>query len=427
MQLLRQTWSEMRRQPVISAVTLFGTALAIFLIMIVVMMQDLNVMSFAPESNRDRFLHARHFHINDNDGNGSSSGNMGYAAARKIYDNLESAETSTFYTGTSTIAIGVSGKPSIGIDSRQTDGNFWHVFDFTFISGRPYTQEEMEASTRNIVISESVARELFGSTDVIGREVMIDHFSPYTVGGVVKDVPTMASTAYAAVWMPLSWNARNDTWGGHMGSIEATIVAPDRESFKAIYDEIGRRKEAFNNELNASENRNLVDHGSPYPQELLQYVKWSNEGPEYEADGDRKTHLFIYIILLLIPAINLSSMTQSRLRRRVSELGVRRAFGCTRGRLVREIITENLLVTLAGGLIGLLASILLTWLCADTLFSNEYLSASSTNLSPGMLFKWPVFFWALGFCFILNLLSSGIPAWRASRLNPTEAIGGLQK
>lgn len=427
MQLLRQTWSEMRRQPVISAVTLFGTALAIFLIMIVVMMQDLNVMSFAPESNRDRFLHARFFHIANISGVGDCSGNMGYATARKIYDNLESAETTTFYTGNSSCAIGLPGQPIIDADRRNTDGNFWLVFDFTFVSGRPYTQEEMEAYTRNIVISESVAREIFGTTDVAGREIMIDHLTPYTIGGVVKDVPTMASSAYASVWMPLSWASRNNTWNNHFGSIEATILARDKSDFDAIRNETDRRKEAFNNEIKETEGKRLIEHGSPFTQDVLQYAKWSNNDPDYEAETDHKTKVFIYSILLLIPAINLSSMTQSRLRRRVSEMGVRRAFGCTRWRLVREIITENLLVTLAGGLIGLLASIVMAWLCADTLFANQYLSASSVNLSPGMLLQWPIFFWALVACFVLNLLSSSIPAWRASRLNPTEAIGGLQK
>ncbi len=44
-----------------------------------------------------------------------------------------------------------------------------------------------------------------------------------------------------------------------------------------------------------------------------------------------------------------------------------------------------------------------------------------------MLLDGNVFIFALGFCFILNLLTASIPAWRASRLNPVEAIGGLHK
>ena len=55
-QYFTQAWAQLRQQPMISAVSIAGTALAIFLIMLVVMMQQVKVAPFAPESNRDRFL-----------------------------------------------------------------------------------------------------------------------------------------------------------------------------------------------------------------------------------------------------------------------------------------------------------------------------------------------------------------------------------
>ena len=55
-QYFAQTWAQLRQQPMMSAVSIAGTALAIFLIMLVVMMQQVKVVPFAPESNRDRFL-----------------------------------------------------------------------------------------------------------------------------------------------------------------------------------------------------------------------------------------------------------------------------------------------------------------------------------------------------------------------------------
>ena len=54
-QYFTQAWAQLRQQPVMSAVSIAGTALAIFLIMLVVMMQQVKVAPFAPESNRDRF------------------------------------------------------------------------------------------------------------------------------------------------------------------------------------------------------------------------------------------------------------------------------------------------------------------------------------------------------------------------------------
>lgn len=83
---------------------------------------------------------------------------------------------------------------------------------------------------------------------------------------------------------------------------------------------------------------------------------------EPDVDAARRQRIMIFVILLIVPAINLSSMTQSRLRQRVSEIGVRRAFGSTRAELMGQIIAENLVVTLLAGIVGLLLSVALhTW------------------------------------------------------------------
>ena len=133
----------------------------------------------------------------------------------------------------------------------------------------------------------------------------------------------------------------------------------------------------------------------------------------------------MYLILLIVPAVNLSSMTESRLRRRIAEIGVRRAFGSTRLELMGQIITENLVVTLMAGLLGLLLSVAFAYLGNSILFAQEY----SQTLSPpavdaNILLHASTFGWALLFCFVLNLLSSGIPAWHASRTSIVNALGG---
>ena len=56
-QYFQQAWAQLRQNPIISVVNVTGTALAIFLIMLVVMVQQVQVEPFAPESNRDRMLY----------------------------------------------------------------------------------------------------------------------------------------------------------------------------------------------------------------------------------------------------------------------------------------------------------------------------------------------------------------------------------
>lgn len=89
-----QAWAQLRQQPLISAVSIAGTALAIFLIMLVVMMQQVKVVPFAPESNRDRFLHVKWMSIsNSNWGDGTSNGPMSAQTARECFQSLKTPES----------------------------------------------------------------------------------------------------------------------------------------------------------------------------------------------------------------------------------------------------------------------------------------------------------------------------------------------
>ena len=142
-------------------------------------------------------------------------------------------------------------------------------------------------------------------------------------------------------------------------------------------------------------------------------------------EANRRKRLITYLILLIVPAINLSSMTQSRLRQRVSEIGVRRAFGCNRMELMGQILMENMVVTLLAGALGLVMSVIFAHLGNELLFAQAF----SNTLNPpavdvNILIHASTFGWALLFCFILNLLSTGLPAWIASRTNIVTALSG---
>ena len=128
----------------------------------------------------------------------------------------------------------------------------------------------------------------------------------------------------------------------------------------------------------------------------------------------------ILFILLLVPALNLSGITLSRMRRRMAELGVRRAFGATQGTILWQVLSENMVLTLLGGLLGLAMSYGAMLLLRDWLLVT---SLGKTGLSTGM-FNGAVFIAAFLFCLVLNLFSAGLPAWRMSRLNITDSING---
>ena len=424
-QYFQQAWAQLRQQPLISGVTVAGTALSIFLIMLVVMMQQVQVEPFAPESNRDRFLHVKWGSIaNEAWGDSNSNGPWSAASLKEIYGKLTTPEAVTVYVVYSLPKpVSLPGQPTTAVDVRETDSQFWTVFDFAFTDGKPFDQATFDAGRPVAVITESVARLLFGTTKAVGKEFLLAH-APYRVCGVVKDVSTLAETAYAQVWIPYtSTDQVNNTWeNGVMGDMSCTILARDRSDFPAIREEAARRLDEFNKVIGENGYK-IINRNRPYDQEKNALTAGANVEPDVTAA--RRSRFIIFLILLIVPAINLSSMTQSRLRRRVAEIGVRRAFGCTRMELLGQILGENFIVTLLAGVLGLIISLLFAFLLGDTLFVQDW----TTSLNPpvvdaSILIHASTFGWALLFCFVLNLLSTGIPAWRASRMNIVEAING---
>lgn len=429
--LFKQVIYDMKSQPVLGIVSVIGTALAVMLIMVVVMIQQTRVAPYAPESNRDRFLYTNGMMFCSEDRHMTTSSRHSLLMLQELYGNLETPERITVLESSfHAMEVAVDGVAPFMIDVRKTDEEYWRVFDHTFVDGHPYTVADAKAKPAVVVITESVSRRLFGTEKSVGRELLC-HQWPMKVCGVVKDVSPVMGMSYAQLWKPIDPDQINieKDWqlpNRYMGSLDAVILLKDKNDMDAARKEIASRLATFDAQLVGSGYKR--DTYGPLNQEEFSLVPGTNQEPDVA--GNRRLYYAVYLILLLVPAINLSSMTQSRLRRRRHEIGVRRAFGATRNSVLSGILAENLVVTLVGGLIGLVLSLAFAYLFADAIFDawrGWNTPSIELGVSGAMLFRWPVFGLALLASFILNLLSAGIPAWRASRVNPVEAINNNEK
>lgn len=417
---LRQIYYDMRHQPVIAWVTFIATVLSVFLIIVVVMMQQIKVVPFAPESCRDRlligpFLHTEYIENPEY----NSSGFMSYSTAKLLYGDLDGVERITYFNYWPAVTeVRAPQGEVMTANYRKTDAGFFDVFDFTLIEGRYYTPAEAEAMVPVAVITERTARNALGEGPWTGRDIIIDNYQ-FTVVGVIRNVSSLAETAYADVYTPTGPADTQGDWGEVLGKMGAAMVIADGVDFQHVRDQVKARYAELDAQLAADGQRTRY-YGSPFDQETIATgMKGSNNPPD-TAEG-RKTRMILYAILLLVPAINLSSMLHSRIRRRVSELGVRRAFGCTRGRIITDIITENFIVTLAGGLVGVILGVI---------FAATYSGLYETDSNIGLgdtppftaLLNWGTILAAIFICFILNILSASVPAWQASRMNPVDAL-----
>ena len=131
------------------------------------------------------------------------------------------------------------------------------------------------------------------------------------------------------------------------------------------------------------------------------------------------------LAFLLIPAMNMCSMVSSRVNGRISEMGIRRAYGATRRRLLWQVLQENFLLTLIASVGGLLISYVMMIACADWLpflFETYFCEGEEVSIHPDMLFSGWVMAAVLVVCMVLSLVSAAVPTMWALRKPVTEEI-----
>jgi putative ABC transport system permease protein len=155
---------------------------------------------------------------------------------------------------------------------------------------------------------------------------------------------------------------------------------------------------------------------------------WTGIGSVFNAWGG---NLLWYVtpailLLLLVPALNLSGMVASRMERRLPEMAVRKAFGAKRRTLLGEVVMENLVLTLIGGIVGLCLAWAALYGWRDwvfNVFSDSYKLYGTVPLLKGEMFFGPaVFAIALLVCCVLNVLAATLPAWLSLRKPIVESM-----
>lgn len=425
MNYLRQIIFEMRHHPLMTWLSIAGTAIAIFLIMSDFMINNIDTVSVDPETHRSRIVYG--YGLEMEIPNSTSSGTMALETAKMIYDGLDGVEYISYSAeGTQQKNVSLKGEVPENKNVKSVDENFWNIYNFNFEEGNPFSKEEVEAGIHNVILTRHTAEHFFGKKDAyIGNEIMINN-QLYTVTGIVTDVNPLLDLTHSDAYIPhLADQLSTQVWNTYFGVYTPILLLKEGVSIDHIKQQVKKRYAQLSEKFK-SEQMTFVYHEQPWNLEQMHSGSGTNNTPDLS--DQHRTRLIAYIVLLLIPAINLSTMSRSRMRQRISEIGLRRAFGCTRFRISADLLTENMIITLIGGLIGFILSLIFI-----ISFSNYFINYGgwwvdfdTTYARPtfSMLFSWKAFAGVLVFCLVLNLLSAGIPALKAAFINPAEAISG---
>ncbi len=425
MNYIKKVCYEMKHQRIMVWVSVCGTAIAVFLVMAFFLTDRIRNCSVAPATQRDRIVTGSYLSA-EYDGNSLvlSSG-LSRELALRLYSGLDGVEKMSLVKSWEPLVdVGVKGGKYLSLQPRYVDDVFWKIYDFSFIDGRSFDKAEVDADAKVAVVTVSTARRLFKDSDVVGREISVGH-DRFRIIGVTEDVSPVLRELFGNLYVP--FNGRNSDYSSYEGLTNVRLLLKPGVNPESVKKQVEKRVKAISAADEGKEEYRLVYAGQPYTNEETLY----RTPQDFIMDrGDfHSTKMWMYYgVFLIVPAITLGSMTRSRLRHRVSEIGVRRAFGASRKSIMAQLIGENFVITLLGGAIGMVLCLLFMWLLSPyfiTMIDYSYMSAlEGIYAGPtfSMLFDLRNFVVALVLCFVLNLLCSFFPALRASKVEPAQAI-----
>lgn len=426
---LKQLWHESKANPAFTALYIGGVTFAVAFTLLYAMLFYVRLAPVYPEYNRDTTLYLNSLQCS-NDGRMRSIQKMvSPLFVKELLSDLKNCESLTVkQTGIPVSVQRTDGRPDLRVLYAEVDENFFKMYDYEFVAGQPFTQAESESEVPVVVISDALAKTLFGSPeDAIGRDISMEYTS-FRVRGVVREGSSINYQSYSHIFAPISPNVLKHSESAEMtdylGNYNVVMKVSDPDRIPALKDEINdivRR-------LNAADKEGwkMTIMSMPSNTEST----FGNSGLDSESIFDLlRTHIIILFVLLIIPAINISGMIGGQMNRRMAEIGLRRSFGANRQSLCGQVMFENFVLTLVGGIAGLILVWIILAACQNQIFgllSNQELAMvynlAPPNVTSEMLFAPAVFIGTLIICIILNIISAYIPVRVALRRSIVSSI-----
>lgn len=277
------------------------------------------------------------------------------------------------------------------------------------VVGRFFSKTDEEEGNREIVVlCESVYRDKFQSDpDILGKPIILND-KPFIVVGVVPEAMESSYLTWRAnLWMPMNWPKTPDKRGDSV-----TIVARIKPNLtikeaQAEIDVIGAQIERSRPTGEREEKR--FGEASQWATRLAPLDEHLNEGRQNKEAVFASIFVFTLMgCVVLIACFNMTSLFLVQATSRAREMAVRLSVGASRWRIIRQMLLESVMLSIAGGVAGLLLSFWLIKLTAP--------AELELTFDPGL------FGVAFGSAIVIGGLVSILPAFRAGKADLSIAL-----
>lgn len=303
-------------------------------------------------------------------GSGDSSG---VAASLEAYDNRETTGTGMYYG----------------------DSHSLNTLGVKLIEGRFFTEEEVIYSTerpnvKSVIISKSLANKVYPDGNALGKQMYFGGDIVLTVVGIIEQM--------SGAWVHSSIFQDNlITPFVRLSNFQRFLIrAEDKEALTRLLGEV--------EQLLIKRNRERVITGVRSMEEMIEN--------SYSGDAAMMTILWsVVILLVLITAFGIVGIVSFNVNQRIKQIGTRRALGATKADIVKYFVTENLLITSFGLVVGIMMTV-------------------GFNIFLAEQFEMPDFNWVLIpigvlIMFVIGIVAVWLPAQRASKVSPAIATQSI--
>jgi putative ABC transport system permease protein len=288
-----------------------------------------------------------------------------------------------------------------------TEPEFPYVRSWEVQAGRFISDQDASRKATNVVLGAKVAEDLFDTPEnAIGQDVRLS-FGPFslslTVVGVMEERGAGGTGEDdSQILLPLSTFQARVPFGRAVGggdNVQQIVVKTEGGKVDETKEDI----------------RALLLERHDYEEDFA--VQTQNDLTATARDVSRTLTILLGAIAgisLVVGGIGIMNIMLVSVTERTREIGIRKAVGASSGDILLQFVVEAVIVTLVGGALGVLAGVVAARLADGQDFGTD--SAVTTVVAP-----WSIFV-ALGVSVVIGLFFGIYPAFRASRLNPIEAL-----